>query len=127
MVVTISAFLDEGIKAMISEKNINNLVSINCPMEAYQQFEDDMVHLTKDSAKTFLKIILGKAERFFVSDLVDLTESGELTGGDSDSEPNQIRKLDDRLMILEKTMRAQADKNVANDLMFAKSREGQGG
>jgi hypothetical protein len=111
-VVTISAFMDEGIKAMISDKNINNVVSINCPPEASQLFEDDMVHLTKDSAKTFLEIILGEAERFFVSDLVDLTESGELTG-DSDSEADHTRKLEDRLTNLEKTKRAKADTNIA--------------
>jgi hypothetical protein len=119
---SISSFVDEGIKAMISDKNVNNVVSINCPPEASQQFETDRVHLTKASAKTFLEIILGEAERFCVADLVDLTESGELTG-DSDSESDHIKKLEDRLTNLEKSMRAQADKNVANDLMFARSRE----
>jgi hypothetical protein len=114
--------LDGGVKTMVSNKNVNNIVSISCPSEITQQFESDGTHLTKQSAKTFLEIILNSAESFFEADLVDLTENGELVD-DDDTRPDRIKILEDRLQRLESTMRSQADKNVANDLMFARSRE----
>jgi hypothetical protein len=117
----ITTSLDGGVKMMVSNKNVNNIVSISCPSEITQQFETDGIHLTKQSAKVFLEIILNSAESFFEADLVDLTENGELV--DDDTRPDQIKILEDRLQRLENTMRTQADKNVANDLMFARSRE----
>jgi hypothetical protein len=72
--------------------------------------------LTKPSAKIFLEIILESAEKFFEADMVDLTEV-------QDSDSDLIKNLEDRLARLEKSMLDQANKNVANDLMFARSRE----
>jgi uncharacterized membrane protein YgcG len=119
----ITRFLEDGVKRMISDKRANNVVSIRCPPEESQQFDPDKIHLTKTSSKIFLDIILGSAENFFKSEFVDfedLNESGEIF-----CEPNSqhLKDLEDRLKRLETTMRAQADKNIANDLMFARSRE----
>jgi hypothetical protein len=119
----ITRFLEDGVKRMISDKRANNVVSIRCPPEESQQFDPDKIHLTKASSKIFLDIILGSAENFFKSEFVDfedLNESGEIF-----CEPNSqhLKDLEDRLKRLETTMRAQADKNIANDLMFARSRE----
>jgi len=115
-VLPITAFLGEGIKAMISNKNINNIAIIPCSPEASQQFEDDKIHLTKTSAKVFLDDILTSAEKFFEADLVNLAENDQQDFG-------QIPDLENRLLRLERTAREQADKNVSNDLMFARSRE----
>ena len=112
----ITNFLCDGVKEMISVKSVNNVVTISCPSEASQQFDSDMVHLTKPSAKIFLEIILESAKKFFEADMVDLTEV-------QDSDSDLIKNLEDRLARLEKSMLDQANKNVANDLMFARSRE----
>ena len=119
----ITTFMGEGLKAMISDKNINNVVSINCPTAISQHFDQDGIHLSKPSAKVFLEIILDEAERFFEADLVDLTENGELSEDESGHDAGQIKKLEERLAKLERSMRIQADKNIANDLMFARTRE----
>ena len=52
--------------------------------------------------------------------MVDLTDGA---GWDQDSDNDVVKQLEDRLTKLEKSMSAQANKNVANDLMFARSRE----
>ena len=114
---SISKFLNEGIRAMVSDKNINNVSSIDCIPDASQQFEADLVHLTKQSGKVFIESILGRADKLFDAPMVDLTEAGELVDND------QVKLLEDRLERLENSMRAQMDKNVGNDLMFARSRE----
>ena len=114
----ITRFVNDGIKAMISDRNINNVSGIPCSPDESQQFEKDLVHLTGPSGKAFLDSILETAETFFNASMVDLTEPGELT-----EDQLQIRQLEDRLQMLENAMRAQADKNVGNDLMFARSRE----
>ena len=69
----ITQFLEEGVKAMISDKNINNVAIIDCVTSASQQFEEDQVHLTKASAGVFLEVILNQAEKFFNATLIDLT------------------------------------------------------
>ena len=119
----ITQFFGERIKAMISDRNINNVSNIACVSEASQQFEQDMIHLTKTSAKVFLEVTLAAAETFFNSDLVDLTKSGEVRGEDDQSDSEQICKLENRLKRSERLMRLQADKNVSNDLMFARGIE----
>jgi hypothetical protein len=106
----ITQFLEEGVKAMISDKNINNVAIIDCVTSASQQFEEDQVHLTKASAGVFLEVILNQAEKFFNATLIDLT---------SRAPPS----LEERIWRLEKTMGNQADKNTANNLMFARLRE----
>jgi hypothetical protein len=88
----ISNLLEDGIKFLSSEKDINNITSIRVPSETSQQFEDDKIHLTKASAKIFLDIILGAAERFFTSEMVDLTENVD---------KDQMKVLEDRLTRLE--------------------------
>jgi hypothetical protein len=117
----INKFIGEGIRAMISDKNVNNVVTINCSPGTTQQFEADLVHLTKPSTKIFLETILDSAERFFRAEVVDLNESGEISEGSPNTD--QLKLLEDRLARLERTIQVQADKNVANDLMFARSRE----
>jgi hypothetical protein len=119
-VEAITNFLEDGIKSMISDKNINNVVSIACVSVASQQFEPDQIHLTRASAKTFLEVTLGLAETFFKAPFVDLTEQGEVNDSD---EAAHIARLEDRLERLERTMRMQMDTNVANDLMLARVRE----
>ena len=119
-VESITKFMSEGIKAMISDKNVNNVASIPCSPETTQQFEQDRIHLTGMSGKVCLDSILETAEIFFKAPMVDLTEPGELN---ETSEQRHIRHLEDRLQLLENAIRAQADKNVGNDLMFARSRE----
>jgi hypothetical protein len=74
-----------------------------------------MIHLNKQSGKVFVGTILEAAEAFFNAPVVDLTEPGEW---EESSEQNQIKLLEDRLQKLETAMRAQADKNVGNYLMF---------
>jgi hypothetical protein len=114
----ITKFLNDGIRAMISDRSINSVSSIQCSHKTSQQFDKDNVHLTTTSAKDFLEFVLDAAEVFFRAPMVDLTEPGELT-----PEQIQIKHLEDRLNFLENTLRAQADKNVGNYLMFARSRE----
>jgi hypothetical protein len=117
---SITNFIEDGIRAMVSDRNINNVMSIACVSAASQQFEPDQIHLTKSSAKTFLEVTLGLAETFFNAPFVDLTEQGEIIdSGDAE----HIARLEDRLDRLERTMRMQMDTNVANDLMFARVRE----
>ena len=116
-VETITKFVNEGLRAMVSDKNINNVSGIECIPVASQQFENDLIHLTKSSGKVFLESILERADKLFDAPLVDLTEAGELVDDD------QMKLLEDRLQRLENSMRAQMDKNVGNDLMFARTRE----
>ena len=116
---SISSFMDEGIKAMISDRTFNNVTNIDCIPALSQVFEDDKVHLTKASAKAFLETITNLAEDFFTAATVDLTsEPGEIS-----DEPSHIKALEDRLARLEDAMRYHSDKNVGNDLMFARLRE----
>jgi hypothetical protein len=112
----ITKFLCDGVKELISVKSVNNVVTVCCPLETSQQFDSDLVHLTKPSAKIFLETILESAEKFFEAEMVDLT-------GVQDSDSDTIKNLEDRLARLEKSMLDQANKNIANDLMFARSRE----
>ena len=116
----ISKSLGDGIKSIIGSKSINNLVSICCSPGASQDFEKDGIHLSKSAGKVFLDIILDESENFFTADMVDLTDGA---GWDQDSDNDVVKQLEDRLTKLEKSMSAQANKNVANDLMFARSRE----
>jgi len=116
-VPSITQFLEEGIRAMVSDKNINNVSGIRCVTATSQQFEQDQVHLTKASAKVFLEMSLDLAETFFNAPLVDLSEPGELP------DSAQIARLEERLERMERAIRMQLDKNVANDLMFARVRE----
>jgi hypothetical protein len=108
----IAVFLQEGIKAMISERSINNIAAINCISVASQQFEPDQIHLTEPSAAIFLEVILEAAERFFDAPLVDLS------GGATNS-------TEDRLRRLESSVRRQQDKAISDNLMFARTREEQ--
>ena len=121
-VPSITEFLCEGIKAMISDKNINNVAKIDCVSTASQQFEDDLIHLTKTSAKVFLEVILDLAETFYRAPMVDLTEHGEVSGPDADT-AEHISNLEARLERLERTLKMQMDTNIGNDLMFARVRE----
>ena len=119
-VASITEFIEEGIRAMISDKNCNNVMKIECISSASQQFETDLIHLTKTSAKVFLDLILDQAETFGNAPVVDLTEQGEIRDSDDNS---YIAKLEERLDRIERNLRMQSDKNVANDLMFARVRE----
>jgi len=116
-VQSITEFLEEGIRAMVSDKNVNNVSGIRCVTSTSQQFEQDQIHLTKSSAKVFLETTLDLAEAFFNAPLVDLSEPGEL------SDSAQIARLEERLERMEQMLRMQTDKNFANDLMFARVRE----
>ena len=62
---SITSFLEEGIKAMIMDKNTNNVARIDCIPAAAQYCETDKIHLTKPSAKSFLEVILDLAEAFY--------------------------------------------------------------
>jgi hypothetical protein len=111
--------MDEGIKAMISDRTFNNVTSIDCISILSQEFEDDNVNLTRSSAKAFLETITNLAEDFFTASTVDLTsEPGEVS-----DESNHIKALEDRLARLEDAMTYHWDKNVGNDLMFARLME----
>ena len=115
----ITKFLNCGLGEMLSD-NVNNVTGIMCSLESSQQFEPDMIHLTKNAGRIFLETVLEAAEKSFSAPLVDLTEPGEIHAG---ADQEQIRNLESRLALLENYMRAQSDKNVGNDLMFARSRE----
>ena len=52
---------------------------------------------------------------------MDLTEQGEIP--ESEEEASHLADLESRLEILERHFKMQMDKNVANDLMFARGRE----
>jgi hypothetical protein len=54
---SISMFMIDGIKAMISERSVNNVAVINCISVASQQFNADRIHLTAPSASVFLEVI----------------------------------------------------------------------
>jgi len=107
----IAKFMGEGIKSMISEKSVNNVAIINCSAPSSQQFQPDLIHLTEPSSAIFLEFILDLAEKFFDAPLVDLTET----------DPGQ--SCEDRLDKLERAFRAQLDKGVSDNLMFARTRE----
>jgi hypothetical protein len=109
----ISKFMMDGIKAMISDRNINNVAAINNISLASQQFDQDQTHLTEPSAAIFLEVVLEAAERFFDAPLVDLTGPNAGTDG----------SLEARLENLEKAFKRQQDKSVSDDLMFARTRE----
>jgi hypothetical protein len=111
----IGKFMTDGIKAMISERSVNNVGIINCISAASQQFDSDGIHLTVPSASVFLEVILEAAEKFFDAPLVDLTAPDQ-NQGHSDS-------LEDRLSRLEGLVRHQQDKGISDNLMFARSRE----
>jgi hypothetical protein len=113
----ITTFMGEGIKAMISDKNVNNVTAIDCVSAASQQFDPDQIHLTKPSAKIFFEVILDAAERFCKAPLVDLSDHAGFE--DDGSGPS----MEDRVSRLERQMRFQNDKNVASNLMFARVRE----
>ena len=119
-VESITSFLEEGIKAMIMDKNTNNVARIDCVSATSQLFESDKIHLTKASAKTFLEVILDLAETFYRAPIVDLTEQGEVFDSDVDA---HVARLEARLERLERTLKQQLDKNIGNDLMFARVRE----
>jgi hypothetical protein len=119
-VSSIASFIEDGVRAMVSDKSINNVMSIACVSSISQQFETDQIHLTKASAKTFLDVTLDLAETFFNAPFVDLTEPGEI---DDSGDAAHIARLESRLDRLERTLRMQMDTNVANDLMFARVRE----
>jgi hypothetical protein len=108
----ITKFIGEGVKAMISERSVNNVSIINTISVASQQFEQDQIHLTAPSASVFLEVILDAAEKFFDAPLVDLTEAGASTDS-----------LEDRLARLESLFRHQLDKGISDNLMFARTRE----
>jgi hypothetical protein len=110
--------ITDGIKRMISDKTVNNVAAIETAPEGCQQFEDDLIHLTKPAAKIFLEVILNSAEKFYNSAMVDLTEPGEIN-----EDEDRIKSLEARLQKLESAMRYQSDKNTGNDLMFARLRE----
>jgi hypothetical protein len=109
----IGIFLQDGIKAMISERSVNNIAVINAISVTSQQFEEDRIHLTAPSAAIFLEVILESAERFFNAPLVDLT----------DPESGSRNSLEDRLSKLESLFRRQQDKGTSDNLMFARTRE----
>ena len=109
----IAKFMGDGIKAMISERNVNNVSIINSISVASQQFERDQVHLTAPSASVFLEVILDAAEKFFDAPMVDLT----------DPAPTASTSLEDRMARLEDAMEYQFDKGISDNLMFARSRE----
>jgi hypothetical protein len=111
-------FMIDGIKAMISERSVNNVAVINCISVASQQFDADQIHLTAPSASVFLEVILEAAEKFFDAPLVDLT------GPDRpDQNAGQLQALEDRLSKLEGSFRNQHDKGISDNLMFARTRE----
>jgi hypothetical protein len=109
----ITKFICEGVKAMISERSVNNVSIINSISATSQQFEADLIHLTAPSAAIFLEVILDAAEKFFDAPLVDLTGVGA-SGSDS---------LEGRLARLEGLFRQQQDKATSDNLMFARTRE----
>jgi hypothetical protein len=112
----IKLFIGDGIKAMISERSVNNVSIISCISDVSQQFETDMIHLTAASGAIFLEVILEAAEKFFDAPLVDLTGS--------DPNPNSsISSLEARLDKLERSFRGQLDKAISDNLMFARTRE----
>jgi hypothetical protein len=63
----ITKFTTNGVKTLIADKDVNNVAIIDCISSTALEFEEDMVHLTKASAKIFLDVVLGEAERFFKS------------------------------------------------------------
>jgi hypothetical protein len=109
----IAKFIGEVIKAMISERSVNNVSAINTFLVTSQQFEDDNIHLTEPSAAIFLEVILEAAEKFFDAPLVDLT----------DPSTSHSAGLEDRLSKLEGLFRHQQDKAISDNLMFARTRE----
>jgi len=113
----ITKFIGEGIKAMLSERSLNNVSTINNISATSQQFEADQIHLTDPSAAIFLEVILEAAEKFFDAPLVDLTDPGNEANSDRST------GLESRLTKLEGLFRHQQDKGVSDNLMFARTRE----
>ena len=53
---------------------LDNVARIDCISAFSQAFEKDGVHLTKQSGKTFLSLILDLAETYFKAELVTLED-----------------------------------------------------
>jgi len=103
----------------------SNVSRIECGLTASQEFETDLVHLTTESAKVFLEIMLGSAEDYFNSDMVDLSEDedGEIRDQAVHRSPDAENALEARIRKLEDRFKMQDEKERGNDLMFARMRE----
>jgi len=124
--------IETAIADGILQMKMDNIVKIDCISALSQNFEQDGVHLTKDSGKCFLTVALELAEAFFKAELVDLgdapdddeedTEEGEvdqveerLTANKNELKQtrNRLNKLEDELM----------KRKLSGNLMFARIRE----
>jgi hypothetical protein len=113
----ISSFITSGLRHLIFDNKIDNLMKIDCIPSASQQFEQDQVHLTPSSGKLFLTEMLSVAEVFF--------ESGKRPNDeDADRSDTEARlTLENRLLSIERQLSNQEKLNFENNLSLARIRE----
>jgi hypothetical protein len=68
---TIETTMSDGIFQM-KKDNVTKVESISA---LSQSFEKDGVHLTKESGKCFLSVVLEQAEAFFKAEFVNLSDA----------------------------------------------------
>jgi len=109
----ITNFLEETLQHAIEKKKLTNVAKIESVKKISQQFEPDQIHLTKPSAKIFLDVVLGNAEKFFGDEVIDV-EEGEVI---------DVKRLEKRLEAIENELKLQKKTNRSNNLTFARIRE----
>jgi hypothetical protein len=113
----ISSFITSGLRHLIFDNRIDNLMKIDCIPSASQQFEQDQVYLTPSSGKLFLTEMLSVAEVFF--------ESGKRPNDDDAerSDTGARLTLENRLLSIERQLSNQEKLNFENNLSLARIRE----
>ena len=119
--------IKRSILAMLSGLQMINIGKIEGPLESTQLFEQDGIHLTKDSGENFLGIILERAEDFFSAESIDLTQEDKTEANKGKSqvslEQNSGNRMTNRIERLEADMREMKRNRTGDHLMFARLRE----
>jgi len=106
------------IKKEIDRDNLINVTRIDSFPVLSQKFESDGIHLSPESGKTFLDLVLGASEDFFDADNVDLTSEAVHPAGASGS-----RDMEVAIRRIEKLESKMDERKESDNLMFARIRE----
>ena len=132
--------IESAVSEGICQMKLDNVARIDCISAFSQAFEKDGVHLTKQSGKTFLSLILDLAETYFKAELVTLEDLNDHDDDDQDDEvedgevdtrragrskvmPTEVRGLRDTNNRLSKLESEMMRKRLSDNLMFARMRE----
>ncbi len=105
-------------KDEIKRMKVINVFSVDVISRASQQFENDGVHLTRDSGSAFVEAILGAAETVFLANYVNL--------GEDDAEENRDHVPKKKPSVEERVDRLEVEveeRRWNNNLLFARTRE----